>query len=121
MVSDLGLDKSNGIDLAVIQQNFVMHVGTRRPAGRPHLGDRLTPFNTVTHLDQNFLIVAVTGNVSVAMVDFDQVSLAVALTRPGDHSAGSGNHITATLAGKIHALVHLQLTAERVSSLAIIG
>ncbi len=66
-----------------------MHVGTGRTPGRPHLGDGLPLGDLVARLDQDLAVVAVTRGVAVAVVDLDQI--AVAVVGPG-FSHDSGRH-----------------------------
>src|SRR5665213_2395533 len=93
-----------------------MHVWTGRAAGRTHHGDGLSALHGVTDRHHRLRVVSITGGVAVAVIDLDQIAIALAPSRPGHDTGGHGQHTGA--GGEIHALVHGLLAVERIHALA---
>src|SRR5688500_10829563 len=98
-----------------------VHVRAGGTAGGTGLRDLATGANQVANAAQQARVVGVTGDVAVAVVDFDGV--AVARTRAGkaDHAVGDGQHRITDVGFEIDALVELVATADRVGTAAEAG
>src|SRR5699024_4598537 len=99
------LNVAGGIDGATVHEDLEVDVGTGGAAGGPHQGDGLALFHHVALLHQVTLVVAVAGDPAPAVVDLDEVAIAVAPARPGDHTGGDADHLAALGAGEVDAVV----------------
>src|SRR5690606_13849888 len=119
----LGLipDVLQGIDDLAVLQDFKVHVRAGRAPAGAHVGDDLALLHHVAHAHQVLLVVRVTRDEAVAMVDLDHV--AVAVTRPGigHHAGGHGNHLRAFGAGEVEAVMAGALAGEGIIADAEIG
>src|SRR5579863_1916872 len=114
-------DVGQGIDLTAVVQHFEVHVRTGRAAGGSHESDRVTALDGLPDADQGLLVVGVTGDVTVAVIDLDEFAKTGTLARPGDDAGGHGDDPGAGRARKIHALVERLAPVEGVRTLTEVG
>ena len=113
------MNVAGGVDRTAVFVDLVMHVGAGRATAGPHQCHHLALLDDIADLDQVFFVVRVAGGVAPAVIDFDHIAIAVAITRPGHHATGNGDHIGAELAGKVDTLVPHLLSGEGVLALAV--
>src|SRR5690625_7538484 len=80
-------------------------MGPGGTAGGAHQRNHLALFYHLPLSDQVDLVVAVAGDVAVAMADFDEIAIAAASARPGDHAGGDTDHHTALCTDQVDAVV----------------
>lgn len=95
-----------------------MDVRRGGPAGFTHLGDFLAGADGVAGFDEQFAVVRVTRDVTIAVVDLQQVAVALPGSGPGDRAAGHRQHFSTLGAGEIQPFVLGLLAGERVVALA---
>src|SRR4051812_23315986 len=88
----MALHESQRIHDPVVVPNLEMHVGSGRAPSGTGLGDDIADADTLARLRDQGAVVGIARHVAVAMVDFDDIAIAVSLTREGDHALGDGGH-----------------------------
>src|SRR5690606_39102755 len=109
----------HGIDRPAVQPDLKMAMRAGRATGRADLGDNLPDMDARTDLDQVARVVRVTGHVAIAMVDFDDIAIAVAHTRIGHHALVDGLDIAAQRHVEIDAKMDRLAAGDRIGARAI--
>ena len=100
------------IDGFTLVQNFKMNMGCRRPAGCTHFGDLLSRRNSITGLDQQFIIVGVACDITIAMINFHEFAISILQTGSDNDTTCDSQYFTAPGTGKIQAIMLCSDTGE---------
>ena len=114
----LGVPVLGGIDLTAVDQHFKGHMRPGRAAGAAHEGDPLILADGVADVHLHRRIVAVASDVAVAVVDLDQIPVAVAFARKADHAGSHRIDAGAFSTRKVNALVEGATASEGVGTIA---
>src|SRR5688572_10588274 len=113
-----GLDVLQRVDRLVVQQNLEVKVRPRGTARVAHAGDDLTPADGVADRHEIVDVVRVAGHVAIAVVDLDELAVAIALAGPDHDARRDGHDLGALAAREIDALVEGVAARERVGPVA---
>src|SRR5690349_3098110 len=102
----------------VVQQNLEVEVRPRSPPGVAYASDDLAAAYRVADGHEIVDVVRVARHVAVAMVDLDELAVAVALTGPDHDTRRDRDDLGAFAAGEIDALVERAPARERVGPAA---
>ena len=98
-----------------------MYVRSGGATGRADHGHGLAALDGVADGHECLCVMGIARAVAIAVIDLDQITVAFARSSPGQDPGGDGQHISARVGRKIHALVHGFFAIERVHALAEIG
>ena len=94
-----------------------MNMWCRRPAGCTHFGDHLACRNAITGLDQQFIIMGVASNITIAMIYFHEFSIPMLETGPDNDTTCDSQYFTAPGTGKIQSIMLCPHTGEWIVAL----
>src|SRR5688572_32091718 len=94
-----------------------MQVGPGGAAGGTDQGDRLAFLYGIADLHQHLLIVAVAGDVTVAVIDFDGAAVAEAFLGISDHTGGHRDDLRTGRAREVDAGMEGVAASERIGAI----
>src|SRR5882757_412647 len=113
--------ESQRVDLPAITDDFEMHVGSSGPPRRAHQRDRVTALDRLPHGHQRSLVVGIPGHIAVTVVDFHEVAITRAVTRPSHNTRSNRHNIGAGGTREIHTFVIRLFSGERIFTLTEVG
>ncbi len=87
-----------------------------RATSRANLGDDLAKLDAIADMHQVLLIMCVARHIAVAVIDLDDMAVALTIARPDHHTAGDSLDVAACFGIEIQAHVMLGFTVERTST-----
>src|SRR5690606_36952071 len=111
------VDVAHRIDGLAVAQHLEVQVRAGRAARVAQPGDDLPALHGVAHRDQVRRVVRVARDVAVAVIDLDELAVAVPGAGPDDDARRDSHDLAAGAAGEVDALVERAAAGERVRSL----
>ena len=103
-----------GIYMLAVTDNLKMYMCTRGSARITHRGYNLAFFDLFTHTYEVLVIMGVSGYITIAMADFNQVSITWMHPGPGNNTRCNSYHRRTDLPGKIQAFMKFTFTGDRI-------
>src|SRR6185369_11326489 len=95
-----------------------VQVRARGAASATHAGDDLATFDRIADGDQVVDVMGVARHVAVAVVDLDQLAIAIAFAGPGDNARRHGDDLGAGSTREIDTLMEREAPGEGVGAAA---
>ena len=115
----IGINELFGINMLSVHNNFEVYVWTRRSTGIPHFGNHLPFLDALTDLNKVFLIMSITSDVVITVINFNHFSIIDVITSKCYYPTCDGNDLPAVLTGEINPFMKLFFTLKRADPPAI--
>jgi len=111
-----GLEEGYRVHGAAVDADFIVKVAAGRTARGAHQRDQIAALHAGVRLDENLGEVAVAGLNALAMIDFDEIAVAVSPFGTVDDAVGGGVDRGSHGAGEIDACMHRGTATEGVGT-----